>query len=642
MSLLRSLRWPRGRLWLLLLVVALALALVEAHRAYSFYSDLTDAQKILQSIRVDIDLISLEYSEDEILDKRAQLEEAGRHLRSAKTFTKTDPFLNLAAVVPIVGNQSSGLRTLVFAAEESARVGIRASDVALAFKQYEGTPGETSLQGALDFIGTQEEPMADLRVGLVRIQDLHEELPGDLLGPLDRAARDLEKSVTKLDQLVEGYERANAFLPGLFGADSQRTYLLLPQNDTELFPSGGLISSYGVVSFTDGRLGEIKVESFATLFDRWQESTGEYIEPPAPLKNYLKKDLSWALGEAGWYPDFPTTANLAREFTGKAGVAPTDGVIAIDLKFLVALLEELGPVRVPDYGVSVTPQNAQELILELTRDEAYVPGLRQPGKAFLGYLARALIDDLLSAPKEEWIDLLELLNRMGGERHLQLNFNDPDLQELSVDYGLDGGLQKTEGDFLLIADTSVNSTKLNLILEPSARLEVYVLPDDRIRSVVTYEIRNPFPEWSAGRNPALVRDLMLGGVYGSYTRVYVPADAILVDVWLDGERVGAEQVEAEFDKKVFGRFFRVPPGAKSTVQFAYEMPIRYSEGTYRYRLDVQKESGTEAVPFEFRLVLRRPATLEGLFIDGVPIDGNLIVTDLRTDRHIEAEIRFSK
>src|SRR5690606_5195586 len=98
--------------------------------------------------------------------------------------------------------------------------------------------------------------------------------------------------------------------------------------------SGGLISSYGILTVNAGRLEKVELEYFGTLFERWQSQTNEYIEPPAPLKNYLKKNFSWALGEAGWYPDFATTAALATDFVQRGGAPETDGTIAIDMFFM--------------------------------------------------------------------------------------------------------------------------------------------------------------------------------------------------------------------------------------------------------------------------------------------------------------------
>lgn len=631
----------KRRLPLILIVLGVLLLFVaaETYSVVRFYGNVSASRRSLLSIKEDLDLTNLQQSEPQIIEKRQRLQDASGHLRSAKRFVKTDPLIAVASPIPVLGKQVKGLKALVIAADEATRTGLEASDVALAFARYERDPNRTSIEAAIAFLRSQEAAMAAVDAGYRRLSKTSDGLPGGLMGPLGRAKGDLESAVGKLEGLVEGYNRADRLLPELLGYDGPRRYLVLPQNDTELFPSGGLISSYGIATFEGGRLVKMDLEYFGTLYDRWQaQSRGEYIEPPGPLKNYLKRNYSWALGEAGWYPDFPKTADLARSFVQKGGAPATDGTIAIDLQFISALLELLGPVEVPDYRVTVTPENVNELTLELTRDENYVPG--QQRKAFLSFLSRAVINQIYAAPKERWVDLLRLLDRMARERHLQLNFADASLQGLIEEYGFDGSLTASEGggDFLLLADTSVNSTKLNLILDTRAQIDLQLLKDGTARSSLTYEIQNPFPEWRKGRDPRLVTALMLEGVYGCYLRVYTSKQARLLDLRLDGKSAGAEQIETEMDRRVFGRFFPVLPGAKNSAQFVYETPSvakKERDGRYHYRLYVQKEAGTKALPLAIRPILPRGASLKELWVDGRRIGGTTIETDLQTDRQIE-------
>ncbi len=635
----------RNRLVLPSLLTLLAgLVTVEGYRLCDFYQDLSSSRSTLVSLKADLNAGSLESSEQELEAKRARLLAVSGRVRDARSFSARDPALIVASHLPFVSKDVRAARELVAAADDSVDVGLRALDVALAFAGSEGDPQQTSLQRALAFIDSQQPAMQDLRARVDGLSARLDRLPDGLRGPLEEARDDLHAGVLELDALVDGYEQADEMLPRMFGADGTRRYLVLPQNDTELFPSGGLISSYGIVTFEGGRLTGMQLEYFGTLFDRWQAQTHEYVEPPGPLKNYLKRGLSWALGEAGWYPDFPTTASLARSFVAKGGAPATDGTIAIDMYFIQALLQLLGPVAVPDYGVTVTAANLRELSLTLTRDEGYVPG--QERKAFLSHLSQALTTKIFAARKEQWLDLLQLLDRMARERHLQLSFVDPELQALAVQYELDGSLVESGGsDFLLIADTSVNSTKLNLILQTTARLDLRILPDESVRQVVTYAISNPFPSWAAGRDANLVSKLMLSGVYGCYLRVYAGANASLAAVRINGTTVGPEQVGVELGRAAFGRFFTVAPGGRSEAQFVYQTPgvVRAEDdGMLHYRLHIQKQAGTNALPLQLNLALSNGAELVDVRIDGVSTGGSATVsTDLRTDRELDVSFRYS-
>ena len=515
------------RVVLVLLALVLVLGAVEAVRFFRFYNDLQTSRDSLLSLKSDLDLTSLDEPAAEVEAKRARLQDARRHLDAAQSFAGSDPLLFVASKLPVIGKQVNGLQTAVDAGHEAAGTGIAASDVALAYSNLERDPSVTSVEQAVAFLVDQQQPMAQVTRGYDRMVVLDGDLPEGLWGPLASAKGDLNDALAKLQGLVEGYNQAEQLLPELLGYDSQRTYLLLPQNDTELFPSGGLISSYGIVTFDRGRLVAVNLEYFGKLYERWQkQSGGEYVEPPAPLKTYLLGGLSFALGEAGWWPDFPTTAGLAQDFVQKGGAPATDGTIAIDLKFISGLLDLTGPIAVPGYDVTVNAKNLSEVALELSRDDDYQPG--EPHEAFLSHLSEALLKGLYSMPKDRWLDLLQFLGRMGKERHLQLNFSNPQTQALSHQYGFDGAiLDPGDSDYLMVADTSVRSTKLNLILQPKISLDLALSTDGSARSTVTYDIANPLPQWQQGKDPALVKKLMLSGTYGCYLRYYLGKGAQL-------------------------------------------------------------------------------------------------------------------
>ena len=606
----------------------------------TFYRDVTAGVDGLRTLRDRIDVDQLDRDEAVLLRDRRAIEVAAGRLDGARGFVNSDPVLKLAGILPVVGKQADGVTALVTAADQSAKTGLNAVDLALAFARYEPDPDKTAIEEAVVFLDEQEEPLARTRESLNALVAARARVPDGLIAPMDEGINELDDALIELEALVHGYERAQGFLPELLGYDGERRYLLLPQNNTELFPSGGLISSYGILTINAGRLEGVALEYFGTLYERWQSQTNEYIEPPGPLKNYLKKNFSWALGEAGWYPDFGTTASLATDFVMRGGAPETDGTIAIDMYFMKELLAFMGPIEVSEYGITVDAKNFDEVSLQYTRDEYYVPG--QPKKAFLSYLAQEVMARLLTTPKDRWVDMLTLLDRMGRERHLQLDFNHEALNALSREYGFGGGLQSHATDYVLIADTSVNSTKLNLILETSAKLDVSLTEDGGARSSLTYVVRNPFPEWQAGRNPDLVRALMLDGIYGCYLRIYVPRQARLEHVMLNGRGAGVEQIGLEFGRAVFGRYFRVNPGQEQALSFEYESrDVVVNDGeTYVYSLELRKQAGTDAVPLALSIALPPGAELMSATVDGKAVEGTAIETDLREDRQVEVRFKL--
>lgn len=637
----RALAFVRARRRPLLLVLLVALVLgagIEGWRWLAFYRDATAAEANLRPLERSLSIDVITRSPAEVVDLRQDLAEARSHLEAAQQHVDSDPLLLVARHLPFFGGPARDLATLVRATHATAAAAVPTLD---ALEAYVAAPATESsaLKDAIDFLQRQRTTMAAARAGLERARALRAGIEGDPPGPLGSALADLDRALARYDSLLTGYERAQALLPTLLGFDRPRSYVVLAQNETERFPSGGLISNYGIVTFDRGRVASMRFEYFGTLFQRWQRETrGEYVAPPAPLKNYLLDETSWALGEAGWDPDFPTTARLARSFLAKGGVEDgADGTIAIDLASLEAILGVLGPVTVE--GDTVTAANATELTLARTRTADSVPGA--VGKDFLSELASEVVERLSTVPRDRWPALLRTLNRLGRERHLQLHFDDASMQALAREYGFDGALTNPPaGDTLLLADTSVASTKLNLILQNAVEVEVR-LDDTTALTTVVYEIANPFPEWERGRDPRLVRALMLDGVYGAYLRLYAPQQARLEDVRLDGRPAGAEQAGIELGRLAVGRFASVPPGATRRIEFRYAVPDvveTLEDGSHRYRLQVQKQAGTRAVPLAVRLELPPGAVLRGVTLDGKPA-GLTLETDLRTDRVIEVVYR---
>ncbi len=627
-----------------ILILLLISLLIEAAFWHRSYGRLTAVRDALEPLTAQLDLDSLQQDEAAVLETRGRIEVARRDLRAVARHLDRDPLLQAARLLPVAGRQADGVLGLIAAADAASVTAIAATDVLLAFaRQPDGDSSATSVQQGVSFLRSQADTMAAVRAGRDETRRRRDALPRGLLSPLAGAAGRLDAALGRLDGLLDAYERAAALLPRMLGFDGPRRYLVLAQNETEAFPSGGLISNYGLAAFEDGRLTAIQFEYFVNLFDRWQRlSGGAYVEPPAPLKRYLLREVSWGLGEAGWLPDFPTTARTAQRFVRLGGGPPVDGVIALDLRFVAELLRLFGPLTVADYGVTVAAADLDEQVLHLTRDESTLPGA--PGKGFLSSLAGALLDRVFSAPRAEWPALLRLLDRTARERHLQLYFEDAALQAVARAYGLTGELAASGGDFLLLTDTSVNSTKLNLLLEAEAALHVRLTPHGA-STRLSYVLRNPFDEWRRGRDPRLVSALMHDGVYGAYVRAFVSPAARLGDVRLDGRPAGAEESGVELGRAVFGRFFPVTPGATRRVDLAYDTPgvVEHAGGgRYVYRLYVQKQAGSGALPLSLRFELPPAARLEALRLDDAAVRGLSLKTDLRVDRTIELWFGFAR
>ena len=122
--------------------------------------------------------------------------------------------------------------------------------------------------------------------------------------------------------------------------------------------------------------------------------------------------------------------------------------------------------------------------------------------------------------------LATALERGAAEKHIVLDFNDAQLEQLVVNAGLGGVLpQKPAGDAVLVADSNLSGTKGDLFVTRHYALrDVDARGDVQDRLTLTYHD----PVETAPANAALL--VNTGGLYEDYVRVYLPPSAHFEDL----------------------------------------------------------------------------------------------------------------
>ena len=160
---------------------------------------------------------------------------------------------------------------------------------------------------------------------------------------------------------------------------------------------------------------------------------------------------------------------------------------------------------------------------------------------FVGYLAEDVIQRALGAEPSKWASMLSALYSLRQEKNLLLWHKDPEVQRAISDLGWDGGVRLSEGDYLMVVDSSLRSTKLNLVVQPSITLDVTIDEEGNAKNVATVNYANDYSAWAERANPDLVRVATGDGrltLYGNYLRVLVPGSSALEEVSVEGLPVG--------------------------------------------------------------------------------------------------------
>jgi len=438
-------------------------------------------------------------------------------------------------------------------------------------------------------MATSRDQAVAASAAIARARALLSRVPDGLIGQVESIRDAMTARIEKYGPLLDTYVSVSARLPEILGWDAPRRYLVLTQDPAELRPAGGYIGSYGILAFDRGRVTERRFEGVSALDEPWDYP---FITPPRELADYLLGPRQpWQLADAGWSPDFPTSAQtVVRLYTNESGDARIDGVLGITTYTIDELLKVTGPIAVPDYGVTIATGETTLKVLQLTRTAA-APG--QDRKAFLPAFADRLLASLLALPPKKWGDVLGAADTFGRSHLLLAWFRNPADEELVTGSGFDGAVCQEPGDYLYPVDSNVAPVgKLNAITTRTLDLAVQIDAVGNARNAleVTWENRIDTP----GGAPYRAMVNVGGRILGMYFRLLIP-ERSRVDAVSGGGLAPVTDpavVEDEAGRMAIGAYLMIPPGTTNlryTWTSPYAAEADAAGGTYR--LTVQKQPG---------------------------------------------------
>ena len=581
------------------LLLLAAVASFEAYRAWQIVGDVRDGREMLLRAELRMDARRLDSEPVTMADARSDFADAESSFARAEARLRADAAVSIGRRLPWLGSQIEAAETLTVIGQEGARIGVQGVDAIAAFQAVRDGGAQSLPELTPHLIAEVDPHIEQASTSLALIDAERDSLATDgLLPPLAAAIGELDGRRERLRTMFENYRLARDFAPEFLGFEGRRTYLVLAHNNAEILPTGGLVSVVGTLVLDEGRVEELEFHDAVQMGDDWMAREDVYVEPPAPLRQYLLKEHSWNLTTSNWSPDFPTAAERAAYFYAlQGGDRPVDGVIAVNVTTLERLLAVTGAVAIPEFGVTVDATNAFDLTEQHTR-VPFLPAADR--KEFAALLADEVLQRVLHPQAGQWSPLVETVQVLGDEKDLMLFSFNAEQQSLIEEMEWDGGTgsEKASGtgqltDYLMVVDASVNSTKLNWIIEHDAQIEVVLAEDGTATTTVTLDYANPVGEWANGRDEYIIDKLMLGGQYGGYVRLFTPDGSRILSV-TDGEQeIGLEEVASEQGLSVFGRFFALQADDRARLVFTYETPRVAVErdGALTYALHVQRQPG---------------------------------------------------
>lgn len=408
-------------------------------------------------------------------------------------------------VLPVLGRQVRSFEALAEAAGAVAGTGADALAEAHALVDGGFPPGPERarlLAELSEVAGRAERQLAGIDLG-----------PDEaLLGPLATARETFASELEELRTTAADAQAGTAGVAELLGGRS--TYLLLVGNNGEMRAGSGTFLTAGTLLINDGRLevGEL-LPSSDLLLDEGVPVQGDLLD----RWGWLEPGREWR--NLGITPRFDVTAPLAARMWAAARGQEVDGVLAVDVIALQAVLAAAGPIDVEGEQL-----DAGNVVRDLLRDQyagfEFDEAAQATRSPRLAAVTRAALDALDSD-----IDVADLAAELAGAsrgRHLLAWSPVPEIQSAWEAAGVDGALDE---DDLLVALVNRGGTKLDQYLEVDAELRIE--PSAELTEVtVDLRVRNVAPDgeppYVVGPNPALD---VAGGTYVGLVAATLPGAA---------------------------------------------------------------------------------------------------------------------
>lgn len=449
------------------------------------------------------------------------------------------------------------------------------------------------------------------------LADANFEKAGPLLASIDAnlLPADKRETFTKFkDQFPQfqalvgdGVEYAK-FLETLIGVKGSKKYLFLFQNYSELRPTGGFPGSYALVTFENGKLKELMVDDIYNPDGQLKE----LIIPPQQLQHITP---TWAMRDASWFIDFPTSARKVMSFYKKEAGHDIDGVFTVSPQIIINLLKLVGPIDMPEYGVTITHEN---FLAEVQSEVEYGDNkkINKPKKILMD-MAPILLQRLYSAERNTWLEAFNVFLAGMDQKDIMMYFKDLNLESFALEKGYAGEVKRTPNDYLMVTFTNVKGSKADLVTDSSAKLETR-LENGTIRHKLTITRthtggRNQYGFYNK-QNPSFVRVLVpkgsrFLGITGNTKTAFKPlvdyakggfvqdADLAKLEKSFHHDDLRDVSVYEESDKTGFAFWLVTDPGISQTVELEYEIPENLAKSDYQ--LYVQKQPGISLKNFSF-------------------------------------------
>jgi hypothetical protein len=581
-------------------------------------------------------------SSQKFANAQEELIEARQKLREALSVSRI-----VLEVLDVTGTVRSGDNILA-AAERVTEAGQRVSEGMTVLLESSGSMIGDNDGSSRTLVGALEVVQEEMSVAQALLEDAMANMNkvNTLLLPssVKKPAKMMQEIVPALYDSVKSFNDQSDLLLAVLGAEKDRQYLLVFQNNHEIRPTGGFIGSLGIINVDRGRVEDVDIQ---TVYDP-DGQLKEYIAPPDPMRGITDR---WYLRDSNWFVDFELSAEKIRSFFGKEDGLMVDGIIAITPEVVRRLLEVTGPIELPAYDVVVDSEN----FVALTQDQvtySYDKEANRP-KQFLADLTPLLLNRVFASQNPA--SMMSVLGVMDGvirEKHLLVNLTREDEQARVRELNWSGSVARNEQGFLYVNNANIGGHKSDQFVDQEIDYRSDVRENGDVEVTLTIRRTHNGPiealdfKYPEGENPAYKDNIV-------WQRVLVPEEAELVEArgftlessvpkhhfdespvelkadpelaeWQRSQKIdeSGTVIGQEAGYRFFANWIVTKPGATTVGMYRYVIPKHANlpgivDPIQKYRVYVAKQPGDDNT--KIRVEIRLPEQVR--IVHNVPHDG---------------------
>lgn len=426
----------------------------------------------------------------------------------------SDPVWAVMEWIPVVGDNLKGVR---LAAQS---LDVLVNGVALPVMGSEDAAGSVT-ERLLHASQDQAGHITELADGLAAVSESQF---------LISVVRD---GVDDVDQVMSAAAPMIGILPTLLGADGERNYLLVFQNNAETLALGGSAAAQTLVSVDDGKI------SMGAQGDSGGYQNGVAVDIDVPQSatdlytSYLVDHINTSMSR----PDFPTAAQTMRAWWQR-DIAPDEiaGVISIDPIALSRILLATGPIELAS-GDVLSEDNAVSLLLSEVygRWDSY----KQPDlvDGFFADAAAAVFDKI-AAGDFNVKDMLWAITESAKQGSVLAWSEDQQVAEAIKGARISGILPADNTDTTTVGVyfNNSNGSKIDYFTETATSASA-VCEAGVATFTVDASLSLPLTQQQAEALPRYVQSMTFGARFRDWIYVYGPPGTTLSDATFAGQEV---------------------------------------------------------------------------------------------------------